>query len=50
MLSLREPITLHRLSQAGDWSAVAARVVERLEELIEGPSAPPPQPDDRRAP
>lgn len=50
VLSIREPPTLYRLSETGDWSSVAASVVERLEEIIEGPSSPPPSPGDHPVP
>jgi hypothetical protein len=50
VLSMREPVTLYKLSDISDRSAIATSVVERLEELIEGPIAPPSSPEDRPVP
>jgi hypothetical protein len=46
VLSLREPTILYLLSEAADWSGVAATLVERIEDIIQGPALPPPQPED----
>ena len=47
VLSLREPTTLYLLSEAAGWAGVAATLVERIEDIIQGPALPPPQPEDR---
>jgi hypothetical protein len=46
VLSMREPPRLYRLSDIADQSALAAAMVDRLEEAIRGttPPAPPPEP------
>jgi hypothetical protein len=50
VLSLREPVTLHLQSEAADWSGVAASIVDRIEEAIEGPAPPPPAPGQHPTP
>jgi hypothetical protein len=47
VLSIREPPTLYLLSQVRDASAVAASIVERMEETIQETPPPPPLPEDR---
>jgi hypothetical protein len=50
VLSMRDPVTLYRLSEVSDRTAIAVSVVERLEEFMEGPSTPPPGHEDRPSP
>ena len=47
VLSLREPPTTYLLSQAWDHSAVAASIVEQIEDIMQGPAPPPSLPEDR---
>jgi hypothetical protein len=50
VLSMREPSRLYRLSDVGDQSALAASIVERLEETIRGTIRPLPSPEHRPPP
>ncbi len=47
VLSLREPSTTYLLSQVPDHSGIAASMVQRIEEIMQGPMHTPPQPEDR---
>lgn len=50
VLSMREPPTVYRFSEAVDNSALVASIVEQIEEGIRGAGLPPLAPEDRPTP
>jgi hypothetical protein len=47
VLSLRDPPTIYLQSSSSDHSTIAASMVEKIEEVMQGSALPSPHPEDR---